>query len=134
MVVRAILSLVVLASGCADECLTSESQCEGTRTFERCVQTDGFPGDHWGDPEACPSGTACVDVLDSRGGRRAAVCTSSPEPDPRCPTGMDGGSGYLDTCTDQGPQLRCYYSYSREIACDHGCRNAPDGLHGACVP
>ena len=131
---RSIALMVLVATGCADECLTAESHCSGRRSMESCVQTDGFAGDHWGDEEDCPSGTVCVDVIDSHDrDRRRAVCSSSTEPDPRCPAGMDGSTGYFDTCTDQGTQLRCLYGYSREIECENGCRNAPDGLHGYCV-
>lgn len=130
---RLFLVLAVLSAGCADECLTAESHCDGARTIESCVQTDGFLGDHWGDAGDCPRGSVCVDVVDSRDGRRDAFCASSAEPDPRCPEGMTSRTGYLDRCIDPDTQLRCYFGYALEISCELGCERSSDGSHGQCA-
>jgi hypothetical protein len=121
--------VLAAAAGCADECLTAESRCDGDAVVS-CVQTDGFLGDHWGDEEDCGDGAVCVDVVGPLGSRRSATCASSDEPDPRCPAMH---IGYFFSCAGPDTLLRCSAGYSLEIPCDLACINSSDGVHGFCA-
>lgn len=116
----AILLLISLGVvGCGDECHEGESECDGTQIRECDVSDGGFRG--LGD---CCAGSTCRDVIS--GGDHVAVCSDSPELDPRCST-------FGIVCADATTLLECSYGYSRTIeSCTGACVDPGDG-HAFCA-
>lgn len=116
-------ALTVLAAACDNQCVPGESRCDGD-TILACggPESDQFrslyPG--CGDDR-------CLDIeLD---GLRHAVCSTTGQPDPRCPA-----RAYALLCVDDSTLLRCSEGYGwDEQTCRGACiSDEPDGSDGFC--
>jgi hypothetical protein len=123
------LAAAVATNGCAgDACSDGESKCDGDQ-----ILSCGSPGDISGRKDftevspGCGS-DQCLDI--GFGGRRAAACSTTGQPDPRC-TGKNG-----EICADDRTKIVCQYGYSSsQVTCPTTCirpANATsDGTIGA---
>jgi len=132
--VRLGLLIVVALTGCGDDCHQGESRCDGSQIWT-CDESD-LGGNAFRGLGACCAGSTCRDVRS--GSDRVAVCSDSPDPDPRCPM-------FGNVCADATTLLGCSYGYSEVVqtcagtCVDHGdgeafCAAAASDLRCAQVP
>jgi hypothetical protein len=107
--------MLVLASGCGDECRDGESVCDGNRPMACAHPDDASDGplDFRLQEERCDP-DSCLDT--EQNGLRVAVCSTSRAPDPRC-----GGTDYASFCYDIATKLVCAGGYSQERDCIGSC-------------
>jgi hypothetical protein len=114
------IALLWGATGCGgDECESGESRCDGN-----AILSCGTPGDISGkrDFTALSPGCGSDRCLDRNvDGKRTAICSSTGQPDPRCPA-----EAASVMCVDAATRLTCNSGYgSNEQACAGACVTDP---------